>query len=650
MTTTIQIGSQIATRVRKFASWIDDPTRLVKNWEDARKNSAHDLSEARTYLGLYYSRPNWADLDSSVNDQDYVHFKQLGFNLLLEAVGSVRSQVCKNLEVKLVPVGATFEQAMAAQTFNRILNHLYESENFLDLVCQLFADAAICGRGFGLWEPDFESNLKVYRLDPLSTFYNFDKTEVIFKRIVSRRRALAMFPDNVQDILGAPTVDWFDDYVPRVDSQSNWYDNSQDCIELYYGFAETLGTSQKGCHAIVTRKLAILKGTAAGGEEPAKCEPWDIKMPVFSLAYDTGFREGESRPMGRSMAPYAIESLGFARNLREQLQGSRPTITAPDDIQVELSNANFQRISYPRGVASAGEIQVDVPKTVSADVKTALTEYHDRGLAEHGINAGMAAGEPPPQFKSGLAVQEWRASFLARLSQPLRQVDGCWIGSHRITAQYFPKVYKSKPAVYRAENSRDLASIPMSEIAGALGEDSAKWTFQIVSGLGLTDSGKLEAMGTFQEAGVIDAEEVLDSLASPDLDAIKEEKLGPRHFISYQIDQARNKGKVVQPIDGQDYAKAATRTNNAYAAACAKGDYYPDKNIEALRRLYHLFLDRQKTPAPTGPTPLTPNADAVANANPAPVTAPMVPEGTIAPVPGPPAPVPPPVPPAPAIQ
>ncbi len=636
--TTLTIEMPGLTNSKQFLSWRDDPTRIVKCYEDKRSDMGHELAEARVYLGLYYSRPNWNELQGSEQNQDYAFFKALGFNLLLEAASSIRSQVVKSLQVKLVPVGGNFEMDQASDTFNRILDHLYESEDFLGLMEDLFTDAAICGRGYGLWEPDFQSNLKVYRLDPLCTFYNYDKTEVIFRRVVSRRRAYSICEDDRQRqvIADAPCVDTHDDYIARVDSQSGWDSKSEDCIALYYGFAETLGDKEKGVRCVVTQKKGVLFGTPESGEESAKCEAWDIKLPVFSLNYDTGFREGEARPMARSMAPYAIESLGFAKHYREQLAGSRTTIISPDDVTVELGNADYQHIKYPRGVAQRGDIDIQVPKTVSEDVKGALDGYKERGLAEHGINAGMAAGEPPPQFKSGLAVQEWRASFLSRLSHPLRQVDGCWIGSHRITSQYFPKVYASKDAVYRAENTRALQSIPMSELAKVLGENSANWTFQIVSGLGLTDSGKLEAMGTFQEAGVVDAEEVLDNLKSPDLDAIKEEKLGPRWIISYQISQARDKGKIVQPIDGQDYAKAATRVNCAYASACAKGDYYPEANREALRRLYHLFLDRQKTPSPTGPTDLTPSAGAVTGA----LTAPNAPEGTIAPVPGPAAPVP----------
>jgi hypothetical protein len=586
-------------------SWAEDPTQLKACFDRRKEARAHDLAEAKVNLSLFYSRPEWGDLESGVVDGDFRFFRALGFNMLQEAANAVRSEVCKGLEVKLVPVGGTFDSLRSAEIFNQLLNSRFESEKFIDLAATLFLDSELCGRGYGLWEPDINRDLRVRRLDPLNTFFSSDMTDVLCLRLLPRRLVMATWgttDDAKAAIEAAETA--INEVINKVDSQTDRDD--EDNIEVYCGWMEPMGKLPG------RQELQLAKGFRLDPKNDA----WNMRLPVFSMQFDTGFRGGnDSRSLGRTIGPYSVWINALAKSYHEQLQGARTVVEHDDTIEIEAENANWQYWPKPKGA----EVKIHALDTaVSQEQKGALTSLHDKALQEAGINSGMAAGEPPPAFKSGLAIQEWRKSLLSRLSQPQRQFETGWVDSMRIAAAYFPRLYKGRKAQLQAKNTEMIELIDFDSLN--ISEKEASWTFQVVSGLGLTDSGKLEVFGSFQEAGLITAEVVLDQMTSPDVVAVKEEVLAHRRLISFQISQARDHNKLVAPIDGQDYKTAASRASNAYAAAVVKG-IYPRANLEKLRVLYHLFLARLNPPPAIEDTGVTAALPAQTDLAPAPAQA-----------------------------
>lgn len=605
-------------------SWAEDPKQLRACFDNRKEARAHDLAEAKVNLALFYSRPEWGDLESAVVDGDFRFFRALGFNMLQEAANAVRSEVCKGLEVKLVPVGGTFDSLRSAEIFNQLLNSRFESEKFLDLASTLFLDSELCGRGYGLWEPDINKDLRVRRLDPLNTFFNSDTTDVLTRRLLPRRLVKATWGGTKEADAAIDDADVASqEVINQVDSQTDRDD--EDVIEIFAGWMSPMGRLPGRI------EIQLAKGYQLETGE------WDMCLPVFSMQFDTGFRGGnDSRSLGRTVGPYSVWINALAKSYHEQLQGARTVVEHDDTIDIEAENANWQYWPKPKGT----EVKIHALDTaVSQEQKGALSNLHDRALQEAGINSGMAAGEPPPAFKSGLAIQEWRKSLLSRLSQPQRQFETGWVDSMRIAAAYFPRLYKGRKAQMRAKNTEMIELIDFSTLN--ISEKEANWTFQVVSGLGLTDSGKLEVFGTFQEAGLLTAEDVLDQMSSPDLASTKEEVLAHRRLISFQITQARDHNKLVAPIDGQDFKAAAQRASNAYAAAVVKG-IYPRANLEKVRVLYHLFLARLNPPpaiAETGVAAALPANDTAAlpagAAAAAPALGPIMPDNVVPPAPVP---------------
>lgn len=593
----------MATSSGPPASFTDDPRKLKERFTAKRDAMADDLDEAECVLGLFYSRPDRADVLDAKIKGDYTFWKAEAFNLMQEAASAVKSEVCKPLEVKMVPVGANFEQLMSAQVFNQAVNSNMDEQEFLDKLSIAFLDSELCGRGYCIEEPDLDGNLTYSRLCPLNTFYNKSLTRVMGRRFMDRRLVEATFgdtPEKVEAIKGAPCAR--PEYIARVDALK--LEDEDDQIAVYFGYAAPLGKLEGRFVVQLDHQDVVLRDV-----------PWDMDVPVFSVTYDTGFREGEARSLGRIIAPYATQLKSLAKTHREQLAGNKTVVVHRPGVVFSPSNETWQHVEVPEG---ADEPVIKTMSSVAPESKDGLTLYHDAGLREAGINSGMAAGEPPPQFKSGLALQEWRKSLLSRLSQPQRQFEKAWIWAMRIAAQYFPRLYKNKKVRVKAQNTALYELVDFNGLD--IKEKEANWTFQVVSGLGLTDSGKLEVFGTFQEAGVIDALDVLGQMSTPDLEAVKKQVLGHRNLIEKQISQARDYNKLIAPVDGQDYKFAATRASNAYAAAIVDG-IYPKANLEKLRVLYHLFLARaNKTPPPIVQpgVPANDNAAAAGAAAPAP--------------------------------
>jgi hypothetical protein len=595
----------------RVESWYENPLQLENNYRESVDAAQADIDEGKAAESLYHSRPDWGDSTAVINKAEYSGYRKYGFNLVVETCNAVRSEVCKPVQTKLVPVGGNFDASQAADTFNALIDWKLEEQNFTELHGRVFTDSELCGRGYGLWDFDpLTADLVGSRLSPFRTFYNTDFTEVRFVRLMPRRTALARYgaksPGAAEDAAAkiANCDSATPDFINRVSSESRQYAN-EDLVEVYEAYAEKLG-NLPGRHLVRINKTTVLD------------EPWDAKVPVWCIDFDAGFEEGEAKSLARQVMPYAVWQNWLAKSYHEQLGGSRTIVTKRPEVKIEVTNENWQYWDVPEGVE---EPKITTLASVSADGKEALDRIHDSCFTEIGVNQAQAAGEPPPAYKSGLAIQEWKKSLLSRLSTIQRAAESGWLWSLRILAELFPKYYAGKPARFLAPNTGMLEEIDFDSLK--VKEHAANWTFQLVSGLSLTDSGKLEVMGQFQESmpDVITAEVVLAQLSAPDLRAVKEQALGHYNLIEKQICEARDHARLLPPVDGQDYQKAAGRASNAYAAAIVRG-IYPRKNLEVLRCLYHLFLARVNAPPEIMPNPAAEAVPAPVAAEPAPVSIP----------------------------
>jgi hypothetical protein len=581
--------------------WEKDPRLTKRAWERKHESRAHLRAEGRAYAQLYYALPDWAQVEAAAAGGDFRYFRAFGFNLLAKACNAILSEVCKPLEVKVVPVGATLDELLASETFNQLLTARFETENFADLAFRLSLDAAIWGEGFGLWEPDVDGDLRCRRLLPDETFFTADGLQCFTRTFESRRSLLAwaeVYADKEHRDAILEAIERAEPAHPEeitgVDAYSG---DEEDTLAVIRAWSAPLGKGKKGKHVVQLE----WQGTTI------RAVDWDMRIPVFRSRYSWGHRDGEAKSLARGVAPYAVWVNALAKAYHDQLAGAKTVVEHTPDAVLEFENTSWQYAEVPR----IGEFKIhSMDAAVSIEGKNALKVLDDNCLSEHGVNSGMAAGEPPPAFKSGLAIQEWRKSLLSRLSSQQAQYERLWLDSMRIAAEWYPRLYKDKSVQVKAANTGMLEYIDFKDLA--VNEKEANWSFQVVSGISLTNSGKLEVFSQFQQGGTFDELDVLEAMDGPDYEAAKTEKLGPRRLIRMQIAEARDYGRLVPPIAGQDYAKAAEMASNAYAAALLKRNHkgvciYPQRHMDLLQVLQQLYRARMPKSAPAMP----PAVDAV---------------------------------------
>lgn len=603
----------------RYVSWIEEPYRLTSHVKRCRDAREHDLSESRSMLQLFYNRPAKESTTSVGDVVQWDGLKKLGFNLMAEALGGARSQICKPLKSRCTTVGATFETVRAIENFNRLLDGLLEANKFAtNIAPRLVIDGALCGAGYGLWEADpLTKNLVCSRLDPLETEISSDGTEAWTVRSMPRRRARAVFGNaekkgaekgavSVKDAINSAKK-YRAEHIAGVDSVTGG--DSEDNIAIYEAWALPMG-DEPGRHVIALDANTILVD-----------EKWELPvLPVFKFTWDFGFREGEARSLGRTIAPYSYWLNAMTQKLHDALKGCVPTMFYDEDAFGEdgpdLTNVPFQKIAVPQG---ATKPEITTPNAVNREVTQHIQTLREGGLREAGVSEQAAAGTAPPQFKSGLALQEWKEIIATRLSPQHQQHEAMYTESGRIVAHLAPRVYASKAARVQANATDLLEEISWKQI-GITETDQIVVQFTATGASPGQIAGKLEILNAFKEGGVVDELDVAMQFQSPDLKPLLDEKLADRRLLQHQIAKARDDGELIAPMVMQDHKHGAKTTGLAYMAAFLRG-IYPAKNMQALLRLHLRFQALANKAATTAaPAPLPAN-DVTASPSPLPAAA-----------------------------
>lgn len=593
--------------------WKDDPFHLLTDIEKSAQAHSHEEMESRSYLAEYYARPQWTpQMTTSQFTVDKDGLKKLGFNLMAEATAGAKAQVCKPLQAKVLPVGKDVETMIACENFNKLIDGLHDTADFMHIAESLFVDGALTGQGFAVWEVNHATgDMECHRLDPLRTWMSADGHEVRTERVMSRRECRAKLGQlkAVGKDEGGPDVDLRDiidhldrykrEHIPGVDSATAGDDDDLVCFGE--AWAEPIGTLEPGSHVIQLNGNTVI------------VEKWDTMIPVFRFEYDVGHRSNEPRGLGRTIGPYHYWRNAMVRKLHDAIAGAVPVITGDEDILAKMSvdNLPWKKIPVPKGKDAP---VVTTAEPVSQQVIEHEVRLHEGGMREAGVNTSAAAGEAPPQYKSGLAIQEWRAQLNTRLSQQARQWERCWTWSGRIIASRAPVVYKTKPVRTRASGTDVLEAINWEQIN--LPEDKYSISFQVVGGLSQTVSGQLEILDTIKSYEIgFDGLDVIANLRAPDLKAASDRLLAPRRLVEVQISKALKEGKYLAPMEAQDFEYMVKATGNAWQQAIIE-DRYPEKNLECLRRLYRRSKAWLAAKPPAAPAAPAPGAPPIASAQP----------------------------------
>lgn len=596
-------------KAKKKLHFSEDPYALIEEIDRIRRAKAHEHSESRTLQQLFYQRPEYSPETLVGSVISFTGLKKLGFSVVGEALDAAVNRIAKQIRTRLVTDGGSSSQQRAVSAANRIVEGLQREQN-TPIGRQLCYDAALNADGYGyaLRYVDGDGNLKLRRLDLYETHVTPDGLQGTTTIYMSRREAKGLYggKEDLDEAIDAAEAS-YPEPIPGVDSSTSW--DLHDKIAIYLGWVLPAG-KQKGRFVVQLDANTLLD----------KGEWKHPVLPIIRLKVADGFRDGDGKPVGRSLSPYQYWINSLLQKLWIQIQAQVPHILEEEGSNTKAPNdLPFQRWTYKKGKKPA---DIVLPKTVSADIIAHLDRLHQAALREIGSTDG-STDVIPPGIKSGLAIQEYRQEVQIRLSG---WADG-WRLFHeddaRVIAYMAPDVYKTRPARVRADNTELLEAIKWPNIK------EQSWTVITQTSGALPNSipGKLEAFNTFKDAGVgIDGYDVMAAFENPDLKAIFDPKLAPRRRVQMMIEKALNEGVCITPDETQDAQYGAQEAANHYNLALLKGTH-TRAETDALFRLYLLFKARTG-----GSGAATAPASPALGAPPGGVTTPETPPATAAPL------------------
>ena len=561
----------------------EDAYALIEEIDRIKLGKSHEHSESRTLQQLYFQRPEYSPETLIGSVISFTGLKKLGFSVVGEALDAAVNRIAKQIRVRLITDGGSSTQQRAVNSANRIVEGLQREQN-TPVGRALCYDAALNadGYGYGLRMPDADGNLVLKRLDPYETHVTRDGMQATTTMYFSRREAKALWggDEDVDAEIDAAPLE-YPEPIPGVDSSSSY--DLDPTIAIKMGWVLPAG-KQKGKEVVQLDANTVLVD-----------REWKIPvLPVVKLKVADGFRDGEAKPVGRSLSPYQYWINSLLQKLWVQIQAQVPhKVEEAGTNSKSPSDIPFQVTTFPKGKKPP---EIIIPKTVSGEVIAHLDRLHQAALREIGSTDG-STDVIPPGLKSGLAIQEYRQEVQIRLSGWADGWRKFWEDDARVIAYLAPEVYRTKPARVRADNSELLEAVKWPQMK------ELSWTVitQTSGALPTTVSGKLETFGTFKDAGVgIDGYDIMAAFENPDLKALFEPKLAPRRRIQMMIEKALTEGKCIPPDETQDAQYGMQLAADHYNLALLK-ETYSRAGTDALFRLYLLFKARTESPNASAP-------------------------------------------------
>lgn len=569
--------------------WTEEATQLARNHNVTREARSGTRNEGRTYAALYYNRPMTA-LAASEGGMiiGFDGLKELGFNVLAEMLRGGKAQIVQALQARITPVGGDAEKLRACELLGQVIDGINDRVDFTDLAGRLVLDGAIFGEGYGLSEMDpIKKDIEDFRLDPMETFFNFDHTEVKTLRAFSRRKAAAYWPKKADIIKSTATPSYRPEHMVEVDLIGEMED--EDIVGVYCGWTTTVG-SDKG------KFVYQLYGT----ETILDQGEWDGPLPVFAFQWDHGHRDNTSKPAARSIAPMHYWINQITRKTYDALEGNVPVVIG--DADPKWSDVPYQFIQKGDGAS------VVMPNLSGLQHNNdTVRDLREQSAREIGMSEEAVHADAPPQFKSGIALSNWREIINKGISQQHRGYARVHTDAARIKLYLMQKHYdKNRQAQLKAIGTEVIEQIDWSKVS--MPEDSYQMSFDVVSALPKSIPQKLELLAYLEEKGQIDADEVLLHINIPDFKAVAKRRAGPRALMELQISRALSEGELIPPTEVQDSAKLAELAGQAYQAATAQKVPPARKNLQALLHLYLMAKAGAPQPAAPAPAAATPPA------------------------------------------
>jgi hypothetical protein len=586
------------------AHWVDDPHRL---WDYAGDlNSAHSgrLQLDRACLRLGYPRPNFNEtvLDQAsgylVKQSGYDAIRDLGHSLTHEVAGAAGAQICRPLQVKVVPSDRDFELINQCEEASTAANGVLDGNDFLVGTAQrVVMDGLHCCVGFAKVAVDRASgDLEVGRVDPMLMRWPRDQGADLFDIVelqsIPRRRLLADHADDpaaVAAIKQAKT--WRPPTIPGVEDSLGFQVQS-DCVKVVEAFAVKLGDTP-GRHVIAIEGAVLLD------------EEYDHDvLPYAPYRWSWDFRGFDGVSLARTVAPYDVWSRELVRMHFKALAANVPIIWLREG---ETAFEGFTDVEYQIGRYNGSEPPVvKIAGTVSQDVVAQIQALRERAFAQAGVSIQAAQGQIPPGFKSAPSINAWSEVVNLRSLQQQQQFEAFYATVGKLVCLFAPDAYKGRKISVRSANAEYLRSVRFPNLS----KNKYRVTVLMTSGLPRTFSGRVESIGALKALGAVKPGTEARYLEVPDLEAVNGEALASRRLAESIVSGALDRGELPEfgvPDMPELLAELLPHARARYQRALDNGTY-PPESLSALHRVIRLTESMQAPPVPppgpdAGPPP-----------------------------------------------
>lgn len=561
-----------------------DNTRLVTDnevkalwWETKNKEEAAKQLDAYV-AGLLESQRDYLHFNNIVHARlysnrrymatygaNYGMKKERGFdstrlalkqNVVKSVIDAVVAKISKTkVRVRFLTDGGSYSQKQRSMMLNKFISGLFYETKTHDITTKAFRDACIFGTGFikvyqkqvyNDQKDKMEKKVAIERVspdeiivDPLDS-YNGEPRSLHQIKYISRNTLLAIFPNHKTEIMRA-----------NVHESGEAEGQYVEMLRVVEGWALPIGKS-KGKHIIEVDGHILFEEDWNKNHFPFAVIRYT--EPIFGY-FGSGITED-------------IKGLQIEINrLLYSIQSAMHMLSSPK-ILVQKGSINLRH--YTNEIATFIEYdgpmkpEVYSPSAVPNGAIEQVQMYKRDAYQLAGISQLSASSQKPEGLNSGKAITEFRDAETERFSQTVRAFEQLHIDLAEIMLDVVREIGDDYQTT-AFDRVRGIEVVDWRKIK----IDKNGYVMQIFTGSQLPKdpAGRLQAIQEYLQSGILSANDALELLELPDLDAKIELQLAPYRNIQKNLDAILEgkEGSLPEVTDPLDFALKEAMQSYAYA-------------------------------------------------------------------------------------
>ena len=495
-------------------------------------------------------------------------------NVVKSVIDSVVAKVAKTkVRPRFLTDGGDYSQQMLSEQLNRFVSGLFYASNAHKETTLAFRDACIFGTGAVKiykeqvqWKASHGKDsfvVKCERISPDSLVvdpadsYNGKPRTLSQVEYRSKDSLKAMFPDKAYEI-------------EQAKNETEYYGQGSyvETVRVVESYALPRG-EEKGWHIIE------VNGTALFEEEWSK-----DYFPYAIIRY--------SEPLygyfGTGIAEELVGTQIEINRLLQSIQDAMRLVGNPK-VFMQKGSVNPNHYDNKTGGIILYEQGYQPPTVVAPNAapQGALQQiqfHKSNAFQTVGISQLSAASQKPAGLNSGKAITEFRDAETERFSQTVHAYERLHLDLAEIMLDFVRDIGDEyKVTSFDRVNGVEVVNWKDIKL------DSNGYVMQIfpVSQLPKDPTGRLQAIQQYISAGVLNAEDALELLELPDLDAKIRLQLASQRVVRKNLDKILKGEEAILPEPSDDLNYALRIATQYYALAREK-DY--DEEVQSTVRIY----------------------------------------------------------------